>query len=80
MNKNNNNTKHPKVRNTQIVFTNSSSIFLKTTIPSHLNVEIDSDIFSHSVWNPNLEKRLIQKTRLNTFIQRYSKKNVKPKI
>ena len=64
--------KHPKKENLQIILTNNSSIFLKTTLA--LNLEIEFDIYNNSVWNPNIKKNQIQKNRLTKFIQRYSKK------
>ena len=71
--------KHPKKENIQIILTNNSSIFLKTTLA--LNLEIEFDVYNNSVWNPNIKKNQIQKNRLTKFIQRYStKNNAKSKI
>ncbi len=64
--------KHPKKENLQIILTNNSSIFLKTTLA--LNLEIEFDVYNNSVWNPNIKKNQIQKNRLTKFIQRYSTK------
>ena len=64
--------KHTKKENLQMILTNNSSIFLKTTLA--LNLEIEFDIYNNSVWNPNIKKNQIQKNRLTKFIQRYSKK------
>ena len=64
--------KHPKKENLQMILTNNSFIFLKTTLA--LNLEIEFDIYNNSVWNPNIKKNQIQKNRLTKFIQRYSKK------
>jgi len=46
--------KHPKKENLQIILTNNSSIFLKTTLA--LNLEIEFDVYNNSVWNPNTKK------------------------
>ena len=51
--------KHPKKENLQMILTNNSSIFLKTTLA--LNLEIEFDIYNNSVWNPNIKKNQIQK-------------------
>jgi len=64
--------KHPTKKQTQIILTNNSSIFLKTTLLDKIDIEFD--INNNNVWNNNIKKNQIQKSRSNKFMQRYLKK------
>ena len=66
--------KHPKTENTQIILTNNSSIFLKTTLVGKIDIEFD--INNNSAWNPHIKQKQVQKNQLTKFNQRYLKKTI----